>query len=104
MLRAWVLGILVAGLAGCASKKKTELPPEKESVQDAVASHVGDVSDGYTMALKKSPRLSGKLILEWEINPIGDAKNIKVVQPLDPKVLDPCIMKKVETWAFTAPP
>lgn len=101
-MRAW--GLLLAGLlCACAGKPKTELPPEKESVQDAVASHVGDVSDCYTAALKRNSKLAGKLILEWEINPIGDPKNIKVVQSLEPK-LDQCISKKLEGWAFDPPP
>jgi len=102
MMRAW--GLLLAGLlCACAGKPKTELPPEKESVQDAVASHVGDVSDCYTAALKRNPKLTGKLILEWDINPIGDPKNIKIVQALEPK-LDQCIVKKLSGWAFPPPP
>lgn len=91
------------GLTACVTKPKSELPTEKERVQDAVASHVGDVSDCYTASLKKNPKLTGKLVLEWDINPIGDAKDIKVVQSVEKK-LDQCIVSKVGAWAFAPPP
>ena len=97
------IGLLVLLTAGCSTATKVELPPEKDAVLQAVNSHVGDVSDCYTAALKKNPKLSGKLILEWEINPIGDAKNVKVIQSVEPK-LDQCIAKKLVNWAFTPPP
>jgi hypothetical protein len=64
---------------------------------------VGDVSDCYTPALRKNPKLNGKLILEWEINAVGDAKDIKIIQGLDKK-MDQCIVGKVEEWAFVPPP
>ena len=103
-LRFLGIGMLLLGLAGCTTPRKTgELPPEKESVLQAVNSHVGDVSDCYTAALKKNPKLNGKLILEWEINPIGDAKDVKVIQSVEPK-LDQCISKRLMNWAFSPPP
>ncbi len=95
--------LFAAGLVSCVTKPKTELPPEKERVQDSVASHVGDVSDCYTAALKKNPKLTGKLVLEWAINPIGDAKDIKIIQSVEKK-LDQCIIGKLSVWAFEPPP
>jgi hypothetical protein len=98
-----VFAAAIPGLSACASKPKTELPPEKEGVQDAVASHVGDVSDCYTAALKRNPKLNGKMILEWEVNPIGHPRNIKIIQHLDKK-LDQCMVDKVSDWTFEPPP
>lgn len=94
--------LLAAGMVACKSKPK-ELPPEKEDVRSIIISHVGDVSDCYIAALKKNPNLAGKLVLEWEVNPIGDPKNVQVIQSLDAK-MDKCIVKKLETWAFPLPP
>ncbi len=94
--------LLVAAISACKSKPK-ELPPEKEDVRSIIISHVGDVSDCYIAALKKNPKLAGKLVLEWEVNPIGDPKNIQVIQGVDAK-MDKCIVKKLETWAFPPPP
>lgn len=94
----------VAFLAGCASSRNVEnLPPEKESVRETVNARVADVADCYSTALKKNPKLSGKVVLEWEVNPIGDPKNVKVVEAVDP-LLDKCLAKKITGWAFSPPP
>lgn len=99
--------ILFLGIAftasACKSGAKKALPREKEDVRSIIMSHVGDVSDCYVAALKKNPSLAGKLILEWEVNPIGDPKNIQVIQAVDPK-MDKCIVGKLQRWAFPPPP
>lgn len=99
-----LLGLgLALSFAACTSGPKKELPPEKEDVRSIIMSHVGDVSDCYVTALKKNPKLAGKLVLQWEVNPIGDPKNIQVIQAVDPK-MDKCIVGKLQSWAFPPPP
>lgn len=97
-----LLGVGFA-ISACKSGSKKTLPREKEDVRSIIMSRVGDVSDCYVAALKKNPNLAGKLILEWEVNPIGDPKNVQVIQAVDPK-LDKCIVAKLQHWAFPPPP
>lgn len=96
------LGTVAAAMAACQSKPKVEMPPEKEDIRTIISSHAGDVSECYVTALKKNPRLSGKLVLEWEVNPIGDPKNVQVIQAVDAK-MDKCIIGKLQNWAFPPP-
>ncbi len=102
-MRFWPVLLLLL-LVGCGSRQKdTKLPPEKEGVHGVISRRVGDVVDCYQAASKKNPELAGKLVLEWEINPIGDALNPKVIQSVN-RELDDCMIKKVSRWAFPPPP
>lgn len=99
----WIGAVVFWALLGCQSKPKNEMPPEKASVREIIMSHVGDVADCYTATLKRNPKFTGKLVLEWEVNPIGDPKDITVIQSAAPK-LDKCISEKLANWAFSPPP
>ncbi len=103
----WKLAILsvvvVAPLLGCAGKPKSELSPEQESVQDSISAHADDVSDCYSAALKRNPKLNGKLVLDWSVGASGEAKDVKVIRGVESK-LDQCIAGKVPTWSFAPPP
>lgn len=76
---------------------------DKEAVRVIVREHVSEVRKCYENRLRTKPELSGKLVLQWDINRDGVVANPMASQALDAEV-DNCVIDKLKTWKFPEPP
>ncbi len=76
---------------------------DKEAVRVIVREHISEVRKCYENRLRTKPDLSGKLILNWEINRDGVVANPVASVPLD-KEVDNCVIDKLKKWKFPEPP
>ncbi|MGE4130815.1 MAG: AgmX/PglI C-terminal domain-containing protein [Bdellovibrionales bacterium] len=82
---------------------KNEMTEEKDEIHEVIKAHAIEVSDCYVPAVRKNPKLKGKLVLEWLVGDGGDVKKVKTISGVEP-TLDQCIKEKSVLWQFPPPP
>ena len=72
-------------------------------VQRVVQERSGEVKYCYEVALKRDPKLSGRLDVEWTIQRSGRVTAVKVFEDTvgDPE-LSACLVERVQGWLFPA--
>jgi hypothetical protein len=103
----------LASLIGCShksvqSQQSNALPNEqltRDGIRKDVESHVNDVQTCYAQILNDEPQSQGQIIVQWTIGAGGKVVDagIKSTELHSPKLED-CIVAKVKTWTFPAPP
>jgi len=102
-----VLALVLVG--GCAT---SNAPPEpqvegegmdKEKIRFAIREHIVPIRHCYEKELKTSPRLGGKLVLEWDIEDFGKVTRVVVKKAVHPR-LDQCVADVIKATQFPAPP
>lgn len=91
--------------AGCSSTgPRSESPPaHNEGVRRAVRDHAEAIRNCYERGLTEHPGLTGRVVLQWDIEDTGRTSNVRVVRPLN-AVVDDCLALEVENWTFADRP
>ena len=76
---------------------------DKEAVAKVINSHLHEVSSCYERALLKTPGLSGKIQLEWQITTSGSVGFAKTKSStMQSAAVESCILASLKTWRFPA--
>jgi outer membrane biosynthesis protein TonB len=76
---------------------------DREAVAKVINSHLGEVSACYERALLKTPGLSGKIQLEWQITTSGTVGFAKTkTSSLQSPAVEACILQAIKSWKFPA--
>lgn len=74
---------------------------DKEAVAKVINSHLHEVSACYERALLKTPGLSGKIVLEWQITTSGTVGFAKTKSStMQSAAVESCILTSLKTWRF----
>lgn len=85
-------------------KKKGQGELSKEEIQKVINSHIGEIQYCYEKQLRTQPGLSGRVVLEWGVNPQGRVSVVKVAQSsLQSAAATNCMMSKLKSWKFPPP-
>lgn len=79
----------------------------KGEIRDVVKTHSAEMRQCYQAALKKNPKLQGKLTFQWSIDDEGQAKNILLNERksnLTHQQLIDCMTGELAKWKFEAAP
>lgn len=73
----------------------------RESIQNAVAEHIGNLKRLYDSRVKEKPNLAGKIVVRFAIDYLGNVLKVETVeQTLDDDVLQKRILEEVKSWKF----
>jgi hypothetical protein len=76
---------------------------DKEAVAKVINSHLHEVSACYEKALLKTPGLSGKIVLEWQITTSGTVGFAKTKSSsMQSPAVEACILQTLKMWKFPA--
>ena len=66
--------------------------------------HIGEIQFCYEKQLRTTPGLSGRVVLEWTVNPQGRVTVVKVAQSsLASSEATNCMISKLKGWKFPQP-
>jgi len=101
---AWprfALGVLSI-LTGCATSSSVYQPElGRDEVRTVVHSHFRAISACYEEAIDARPGAMGKVMAEWDIEPDGSVRNVRLSE-VDPSLeaIRPCLTKEIASWKF----
>lgn len=98
------LVISVVTLVGCAGPipiTRQAEPPDRAAITSTLKAHEAELHACYERA--HDPKLSGRLMLQWDIGAKGRVSQVRVVQPLQTDV-DDCVAGALENWTFPVEP
>ncbi len=76
---------------------------DKEAVAKVINAHLHEVSSCYERALLKTPGLSGKIVLEWQISTSGTVGAAKTkTSTMQSAAVEACILAAIKDWRFPA--
>jgi TonB family protein len=79
-------------------------PKLKDEIRQTVKNNSQFLNSCYADALKEEPKLSGKMVVEWEIGEDGQVNNAKVLSSsLESESLENCVLTSVKKLTFPAP-
>jgi TonB family protein len=108
-MRKLAIGLLMFVLGGCATTSSDKPADEisagmdKEAIRKAIRDHLIPIRHCYEKELKVKPKLSGKLVLEWDVEDKGKVTRVVVKKSADPEV-DHCIAEVIKGVKFPEPP
>jgi TonB family protein len=73
-----------------------------DNIRKVIRQHEKEVAECYESALKENPKLTGKVILSWDIDEGGVVRAPTVKQSLQQDV-DMCLVGHLKTWKFEPP-
>ena len=76
---------------------------EKESIRKAIHVNLKEVQACHAKAAKTTSGLDGKVVVRWDINSKGKAKDIRIVEKsstLNDATLNACMVERISTWKF----
>lgn len=76
---------------------------EKEGIRKTIHGNLKQVQACHAKAAKTTSGLDGKVVVQWEINSKGKAKEIRILEnasTLKDPVLNACLVEKISTWKF----
>ena len=78
---------------------------DREAIRRVILSNKKVIRNCYERALRRSPNLYGKLVIQWDIEERGKVTNAKVVKgTIKNKMLMQCLIKRLRSWIFPEPP
>lgn len=103
-----VLFIFVLLATGCATKSQiVESSPEREGIRGAIKSQQREITGCWKEHLRHHPNDEGKLTLSWEVQPTGEAKEVKVVpekSTLTNQIFQDCVIAQIQQTKFPPAP
>lgn len=76
----------------------------KEEIMKVINQHIGEIQFCYEKQLRTTPGLSGRVVLEWTVNPQGRVTVVKVAQSsLASSEATNCMISKLKGWKFPQP-
>lgn len=90
-------------------KKNSELTVigslPKQVVQKTIRGHINEVNTCYERALSKTPKLTGRVLINMVINDKGTIYVASLFSSeLDNPIVEKCIVTAVKSWTFPPPP
>ncbi|RYZ66034.1 MAG: AgmX/PglI C-terminal domain-containing protein [Proteobacteria bacterium] len=76
---------------------------DREKIRQVVKKHEKDIRACYESQLTKEPNLSGKLVVDWDIDDEGKVLNAAVnanSTDLKNAAVAGCVIKHLQTWTF----
>ena len=103
-----ILPFLILFVGGCvstppAAEMEVTGTMDKEKIRAVIRDHVIPIRHCYEKELKASPRLEGKLVLEWDIGELGKVTSVSVRKPVQVN-LDDCVSAVIKSSLFESPP
>ena len=98
-----MLGFLIS----CSKKQvKPETPPvDHNKIRDVISASSKKMRSCYEAALNRTPDLTGKVVIEWEIIKDGKVQAAKVKESdIKDKEMEKCLVTMVEGLKFAPPP
>ena len=99
---AWIFLFLV-GCVSAPPKPVATAGMDKEKIRAVIRDHIVPIRHCYEKELKVTPRLAGKLVLEWDIAELGKVTEVRVIKSVNKKV-DECVSEVVRGCLFETPP
>lgn len=98
--------LVPVNVGGDKQKPEFKSPYEQNQVRNTIVKNNPIIQECYLKHLeKKGAVTSGRVQVDWQIDPSGNTLSPQVViSTLDDKNLDECIVEKVKTFKFPAPP
>jgi len=98
--------LVPVNVGGDKQKPEFKSPYEQNQVRNTIVKNNPIIQDCYLKHLEKKEAISsGKVQVDWQIAPSGDALSPQVViSTLNDKELDDCILEKVKSFKFPPPP
>lgn len=73
----------------------------KNEVRNVVSASMGQVRACYERALKASPSLGGRIVVDWQVTPAGSVATAAIrADDIGDSSLQSCIINTVKGWAF----
>lgn len=82
-------------------------PNSKKVVRSELVKHINEVRACYEQALRKTPNLSGQIVVDWHVDDRGQVIAAKINQPqttLVSPAVHKCMTDKFMRWSFPAAP
>jgi hypothetical protein len=78
---------------------------EPAAVQQVVREHMNAVQSCYERALQHSPRLAGKIVIDWVIDTSGNVSSATLVSSTlaGGEAVCDCVLTQVRSWRFPKP-
>lgn len=80
---------------------------DQEAIRRVIRQHLGEVKSCYEASLAQNPGLTGKIVMDFEINDTGAVKKAEVNESkssLKDLEVRKCLTDKFLTWKFKAAP
>jgi outer membrane biosynthesis protein TonB len=109
-LFALLIMYLAVGLACSQKEERRETAPfpgsdVKEEIRAVIKAHIKEMQACYEEGLKDNPKIYGKLVLQWAINPAGKVDSVKVKSStLESTGIEDCAMAHLKKWVFPKSP
>jgi len=98
--------LIPVNVSGEKQKPEYKSPYEQNQVRNTIVKNNASIQECYLNHLNiKDAVTSGKVQVDWQISPQGETLNPQIVtSTMDDKAMDQCILDKVKTFQFPAPP
>jgi len=98
--------LVPVNVGGDKQKPEFKSPYEQNQVRNTIVKNNSQIQECYLKHLEKKDAVSsGRVQVDWQIDPAGDTLSPQVVvSTLDDKDLDACILGKVKSFKFPPPP
>lgn len=85
--------------------QRTDYSLDRDSIRRVIYVHVKQIRHCYQLALLKQPTLQGKVVLSFDINPMGQVEELGIRETTlqSPSLLD-CVSESMRTWEFPRAP
>ncbi len=86
--------------------KEGKTPYHYNQVKNTITKKNIEIRTCYNSFLESKPELvSGRLIVDWQVNPDGSVKNAELVRSqINSPKLASCLISKINSWSFPPPP
>ena len=76
----------------------------KANIRRVVFAYRKRIKACYRKSLVISPKLHGKLVMQWVIRPNGDTTSVSIVKnSMQNPEVGRCLLREIQTWAFPKP-
>ena len=98
--------LVPVNIGGDKQKPEFKSPYEQNQVRNTIVKNNSQIQECYLKHLEKKNAISsGRVQVDWQIDPSGDTLSPQVVvSSLEDKDLDDCILGKVKSFKFPPPP
>ena len=78
---------------------------DREAIRRVVLANLGAIKACYNQALNRAPRMSGKIVMSWEVGGAGHVTSARVESATPgTQEVGNCIGLRLRTWEFPVPP
>lgn len=84
---------------------RTDYALDRDSIRRVIYVHIKQIRHCYQLALMKQPALAGKVILSFDITPLGQVEELGIRETnLQSSELLSCVCDALRTWEFPRAP